>query len=192
MFSSPLYDLHLHRTRGHTRIPSDRCGILLFVFPKPTRPAKARKQIRRYTSPKRIKPLNARSKRHRARHKKDALLQSMVPQEGTCGICGTWKPLAGHHILPRRLLATRHDPENILPVCVQCHSDIHSLSAAKLLEKYPNAKLRSVWEDKVRQKRKVQRVSELLPLPTCTMKGCTKPAGTSGLCDDCCGYLCRF
>lgn len=88
--------------------------------------------------------------RRREKKKKDIQFQKEAGGEGTCENCQQWKPLCGHHIIGRTNRATRHDPRNRLQICYGCHSDVHSLSAAKLLAKYPRSELRREWEERAR------------------------------------------
>jgi hypothetical protein len=84
--------------------------------------------------------------RRRDRKKKFKELQIAVSGYGICQNCKQWKWLVGHHIISRTHETTAFEESNIATVDVFCHTDIHSLSAEKLLAKYPASPLVPEWE----------------------------------------------
>ena len=50
--------------------------------------------------------------------------------DGRCAMCGKIGEIYGHHIIFRTYKSTVADPDNLLPVCVPCHSKIHHDSVA--------------------------------------------------------------
>ena len=54
----------------------------------------------------------------------DRLVQGLRKNQ-RCHICGVRQATAVHHIIPRANDLLRYDPVNLLPVCYDCHRDIH-------------------------------------------------------------------
>ena len=53
----------------------------------------------------------------------DRLIQQSC-QKQSCIICGK-KAEAMHHIIGRANMVTRYNPDNLMPVCLDCHRKIH-------------------------------------------------------------------
>lgn len=86
-------------------------------------------------------------RRRKEIRRKDKALQLSVGGYGVCFNCREWKYLYGDHIIKRRFLASRHESSNVRPCCAACNVDLESLSADKLLAKFPRSPLRSVWKE---------------------------------------------
>ena len=54
----------------------------------------------------------------------DKLVQGLCKNQ-RCHICGVRRATAVHHIIGRANKMLRYDPVNLLPVCNDCHSQIH-------------------------------------------------------------------
>src|SRR5579863_3482751 len=87
-------------------------------------------------------------KARRLRKRKDREWQEAVPEEGNCFNCKKWRPLCGDHAIKRRFGATRHDPANRRQSCKECNTDLETLSAKKLLKKFPDSPLRAEWHER--------------------------------------------
>ena len=94
-------------------------------------------------------------KSRKARKVADRKFQAEGPGEGTCENCCQWRLLTKHHIIHRSDAATRHEESNTVCVCLSCHNDIHALSAEKLLTKYQQSLLRTLWKSRIEAKRKI-------------------------------------
>lgn len=55
----------------------------------------------------------------------DILIQQQASKH-RCYYCGTAKNVVGHHLIRRQNMLYRWDLNNILPVCVYCHTKIHN------------------------------------------------------------------
>ena len=53
--------------------------------------------------------------------------------DGRCRGCGRQRALQAAHNVSRRVVATRHDPDNGLPLCAGCHMEIDGDPEAKRL-----------------------------------------------------------
>lgn len=72
-------------------------------------------------------------------HQCDILWQRLMVKlwKGRCGICSSTRGLAGHHLVKRRHMQFRHDPQNGILLCQRCHRDAEEhqvvfLSALKI------------------------------------------------------------
>ncbi len=60
-----------------------------------------------------------------------------------CAACGDWQNVSGHHIKSRG--AGGHDiPENLIPLCIRCHTEIHMIGPTKFYQKYPKLRIGSL------------------------------------------------
>ena len=76
--------------------------------------------------PKPKKSDNPRLKRKRRIKSLDRKLQ-IETETHVCARCGRYcEQTAGHHKIPRRFMATRHDPTNVERLCFDCHVVEHS------------------------------------------------------------------
>lgn len=75
----------------------------------------------------RLAPRSARPARQ-AQSKLDRLWQGWIAGGQPCSKCGTRQHVSGHHLIPRRHLRYRHDPDNGIPLCHRpdgCHDWAH-------------------------------------------------------------------
>jgi len=60
-------------------------------------------------------------------------------QKMNCAACGTWWQVSGHHIRTRG--AGGDDvPENLIPLCINCHTEIHKIGPTRFKAKWPHLK----------------------------------------------------
>jgi 5-methylcytosine-specific restriction endonuclease McrA len=57
---------------------------------------------------------------------RDKAWAEQVLSVGECQLCGAVDGLQAHHILSRRFSHTRHDIDNGICVCQNCHAEIHA------------------------------------------------------------------
>jgi len=60
-------------------------------------------------------------------------------QSMKCAACRAWQNVSAHHIKSRG--SGGHDiPENLIPLCIRCHIEIHQIGNRKFIEIYPHTK----------------------------------------------------
>ena len=63
-----------------------------------------------------------------------------------CMWCKKYKPISGHHIIPRGYYLTKYELMNGVGICVECHNKIHGEAGAELeFAQYLDAEWPDLW-----------------------------------------------